>query len=241
MLSVEAVSKTFGGVQALRQASLSCATGEILGLIGPNGAGKSTLVNAISGVLKPDTGSVRLADRDLTGLGPEECARAGIARTFQNIRLFRELTVRQNVEVAHITCRSMRPDAAHRIDIDRLLEQYELDAAADAPAGTLSYGSQRRLEIARALALGPSLLLLDEPAAGLNESESETLAEAIEAIRRDFGCAIIVIDHDLRFINRLCDRLCVMDQGQVIASGDTAEVWRDPRVIEVYVGQAQPS
>lgn len=241
MLSVEAVSKTFGGVQALRQASLSCATGEILGLIGPNGAGKSTLVNAISGVLKPDTGSVRLADRDLTGRGPEECARAGIARTFQNIRLFRELTVRQNVEVAHITCRGVRPDAAHRIDIDRLLEQYELDAAADAPAGTLSYGSQRRLEIARALALGPSLLLLDEPAAGLNESESETLAEAIEAIRRDFGCAIIVIDHDLRFINRLCDRLCVMDQGQVIASGDTAEVWRDPRVIEVYVGQAQPS
>ncbi|WP_379064866.1 ABC transporter ATP-binding protein [Mesorhizobium sp. UC22_110] len=241
MLSVEAVSKTFGGVQALRQASLSCAEGEILGLIGPNGAGKSTLVNAISGVLRPDTGSVRLADRDLTGRGPEECARAGIARTFQNIRLFKELTVRQNVEVAHITCRDVRPDAAQRIDIDSLLAQYELDAAADVPAGTLSYGSQRRLEIARALALGPSLLLLDEPAAGLNESESETLAEAIETIRRDFGCAIIVIDHDLRFINRLCDRLCVMDQGQVIASGDTAQVWRDPRVIEVYVGQAEPS
>ncbi|MCZ8544502.1 ABC transporter ATP-binding protein [Mesorhizobium qingshengii] len=241
MLSVESVSKTFGGVQALRGASLSCEAGEILGLIGPNGAGKSTLVNAISGVLKPDTGSVRLAGREITGHGPEHCARAGVARTFQTIRLFRELTVRQNVEVAHITCQSVRPDAAARIGVDQLLAQYQLDSFADVPAGTLSYGSQRRLEIARALALGPSLLLLDEPAAGLNEGESETLALAIEGIRRDVGCATIVIDHDLRFINRLCDRLCVMDQGQVIASGQTEAVWRDPRVIEVYVGQSETS
>ncbi|QKC95195.1 ABC transporter ATP-binding protein [Mesorhizobium sp. NZP2298] len=241
MLSVEAVSKTFGGVQALRNASLSCEAGEILGLIGPNGAGKSTLVNAISGVLKPDTGSVRLAGQEITGHGPEHCARAGVARTFQTIRLFKDLTVRQNVEVAHITCQTVRPDAAARIGIDQLLAQYQLDGFADVPAGTLSYGSQRRLEIARALALGPSLLLLDEPAAGLNEGESETLAVAIEGIRSDVGCATIVIDHDLRFINRLCDRLCVMDQGQVIASGQTEEVWRDPRVIEVYVGQSATS
>ncbi|PDQ19379.1 amino acid ABC transporter ATP-binding protein [Mesorhizobium sanjuanii] len=241
MLSVEAVSKTFGGVQALRSASLSCAAGEILGLIGPNGAGKSTLVNAIAGVLKPDAGSVKLAGKEITGHGPEHCARAGVGRTFQTIRLFRDLTVRQNVEVAHITCRSVRPDVAARIGVDRLLAQYQLDGFADIPAGTLSYGSQRRLEIARALALGPLLLLLDEPAAGLNEDESETLAVAIEGIRRDVGCATIVIDHDLRFINRLCDRLCVMDQGQVIASGQTEEVWRDPRVIEVYVGQAETS
>jgi branched-chain amino acid transport system ATP-binding protein len=241
MLSVEAVSKTFGGVQALRNASLSCAAGEILGLIGPNGAGKSTLVNAISGVLKPDAGRVRLGGKDITGRGPEFCARAGIGRTFQTIRLFKDLTVRQNVEVAHITCRAVRPDVAERIDINRLLAQYELDGVADAPAGTLSYGSQRRLEIARALALGPALLLLDEPAAGLNENESEVLAIAIEGIRQDVGCATIVIDHDLRFINRLCDRLCVMDQGQVIMSGETREVWRDPRVVEVYVGQSQPA
>ncbi|QPC91151.1 ABC transporter ATP-binding protein [Mesorhizobium sp. INR15] len=241
MLSVEAVSKTFGGVQALRKASLSCAVGEILGLIGPNGAGKSTLVNAISGVLKPDTGSVTLAGKEITGRGPEYCARAGVGRTFQTIRLFKELTVRQNVEVAHITCRAVRPEAAARIGVDQLLAQYQLDGFADVPAGTLSYGSQRRLEIARALALGPSLLLLDEPAAGLNEGESETLAVAIEGIRRDVGCATIVIDHDLRFINRLCDRLCVMDQGQVIASGQTEAVWRDPRVIEVYVGQSETS
>lgn len=239
MLSVEAVSKTFGGVQALRSASLTCEAGEILGLIGPNGAGKSTLVNAISGVLKPDSGSVRLAGEEITGRGPEHCARAGVGRTFQTIRLFKDLTVRQNVEVAHITCRAVRPDAARRIGVDQLLQQYELASFADSPAGTLPYGSQRRLEIARALALGPSLLLLDEPAAGLNEVESETLAVAIEGIRRDVGCAMIVIDHDLRFINRLCDRLCVMDQGQVIASGETEAVWRDPRVIEVYVGQSE--
>ncbi|AZO45013.1 ABC transporter ATP-binding protein [Mesorhizobium sp. M7D.F.Ca.US.005.01.1.1] len=241
MLSVEAVSKTFGGVRALRSASLACEAGEILGLIGPNGAGKSTLVNAISGVLKPDTGSVRLAGKEITGHGPEYCARAGVARTFQTIRLFKDLTVRQNVEVAHITCQAVRPEAAARIGVDQLLAQYQLDGFADVPAGTLSYGSQRRLEIARALALGPSLLLLDEPAAGLNEGESETLAVAIEGIRRDVGCATIVIDHDLRFINRLCDRLCVMDQGQVIASGQTEAVWRDPRVIEVYVGQSETS
>ncbi|BCM20466.1 lipopolysaccharide export system ATP-binding protein LptB [Mesorhizobium sp. J8] len=239
MLSVEAVSKTFGGVQALRSASLTCEAGEILGLIGPNGAGKSTLVNAISGVLKPDSGSVRLAGDEITGRGPEHCARAGVGRTFQTIRLFKDLTVRQNVEVAHITCRAVRPDAARRIGVDQLLQQYELAGFADSPAGTLPYGSQRRLEIARALALGPSLLLLDEPAAGLNEAESETLAMAIEGIRRDVGCATIVIDHDLRFINRLCDRLCVMDQGQVIASGETEDVWRDPRVVEVYVGQSE--
>lgn len=238
MLVVEQVSKTFGGVQALRNASLSCVAGEILGLIGPNGAGKSTLVNAISGVLAPDAGSIRLAGQDLGGRGPEYCARAGVARTFQTIRLFKDLTVRQNVEVAHITCQMVRPDAASRIGLDELLVQYELDGLADVPAGTLAYGSQRRLEIARALALGPALLLLDEPAAGLNETESETLAAAIQGIRRDVGCATIVIDHDLQFINRLCDRLCVMDQGQVIAAGNTEAVWRDPRVIEVYTGQS---
>jgi branched-chain amino acid transport system ATP-binding protein len=241
MLSVEAVSKTFGGVQALREASLACAAGEILGLIGPNGAGKSTLVNAISGTLRPERGSITLDGRDLTGRGAEYCARAGVARTFQNIRLFKDLTVRQNVEVAYISCRATRAKQAAGIDIDALLAQYGLDDLAHVPAGTLPYGSQRRLEIARALALGPSLLMLDEPAAGLNEGESEALAMAIEGIRRDVGCATIVIDHDLRFINRLCDRLCVMDQGEVIASGETLAVWRDPRVIEVYVGQAQPA
>lgn len=238
MLSVEAISKAFGGVQALREASLSCDSGEILGLIGPNGAGKSTFVNAIAGVLRPDEGRIILDGQNIAGLGGEKCARAGIGRTFQNIRLFKDLTVRQNVEVALITCRKVRPDVAASIDVDRLLKQYQLQDLADAPAGSLAYGSQRRLEIVRALALGPKLLLLDEPAAGLNERESETLADAIESIRQDVGCATIVIDHDLHFINRLCDRLCVMDQGHVIKSGATEEVWNDPQVIEVYTGQA---
>lgn len=238
MLQVEAVSKAFGGVKALHGASLFCASGEILGLIGPNGAGKSTLVNAISGVLTPDEGRIMLDGQNIAGQGAEFCARTGVGRTFQNIRLFKELSVRQNVEVALITCQKVRPAIAATIDLERLLQQYDLADVADAPAGTLAYGNQRRLEIARALALGPKLLLLDEPAAGLNEGESEILAEAIEGIRRDIGCATIVIDHDLHFINRLCDRLCVMDQGHVIKSGPTEEVWSDPRVIEVYTGQS---
>lgn len=241
MLRVDAVSKTFGGVKALRGASLTCAAREIVGLIGPNGAGKSTLVNAISGVITPDEGRIELKGSSLAGRGPEYCARAGVARTFQNIRLFRDLTVRQNVEVAHISCEAVRPEVAARIDIDKLLEDYQLETVSDAPAGTLPYGSQRRLEIARALALGPDLLLLDEPAAGLNDEESEVLAAAIERIRSDVGCATIVIDHDLRFINRICERLCVMDQGEVIVSGSAKDVWSDPRVIEVYVGQSRPS
>ena len=238
MLSVEAVSKSFGGVKALGGVTLSCASGEILGLIGPNGAGKSTLVNAISGVLTLDEGRVRLDGEDISGRGAEYCARAGIGRTFQNIRLFKELTVRQNIEVSLITCEKVRPDQAARIDIDALLAEYQLDGFADSLAGNLAYGNQRRLEIARALALGPKLLLLDEPAAGMNDAESQALAVAIEKIRRDVVCATIVIDHDLHFINKLCDRLCVLDQGRVIKTGIRADVWADPQVIAVYTGEA---
>ncbi|MEW5421629.1 ABC transporter ATP-binding protein [Amorphus sp. 3PC139-8] len=236
MLAIEEISKTFGGVRALSEVSLSCGAGEILGLIGPNGAGKSTLVNVISGVVTPDKGAITLAGGDIGAMATEGRARAGVARTFQNIKLFKDLTVRQNVEVAHITCVSARRDVAATIDIDTLLERYGLAALADLAAGTLAYGAQRRLELVRALALGPVLLLLDEPAAGLNELESEALAEAIEDIRATVGCAVIVIDHDLGFINRLCDRLCVMDQGRVIADGGTEDVWSNPKVIEVYVG-----
>ncbi|MGO4560253.1 ABC transporter ATP-binding protein [Mesorhizobium sp. 2RAF21] len=237
MLKIEAVTKSFGGVRALANVDLSCESGEILGLIGPNGAGKSSLVNAISGVIKLDEGSVKLGGQNIAGHGAEFCARAGVARTFQNIRLFKELTVRQNIEVALITCAKVRPHIASKINIDTLLEEYNLLHFSDVPAGTLAYGNQRRLEIARALALGPKLLLLDEPAAGMNEAESEVLTVAIENIRRNVGCATIVIDHDLQFINKLCDRLCVMDQGRVIKSGDRTEVWADARVIEVYTGR----
>ena len=237
MLSVENLGKSFGGVRALRNVSFACASGEILGLIGPNGAGKSTLVNAISGVLRPDGGSVRLGESELTGRPPEAVARLGVARTFQNLRLFSSLTVRQNVEVAHITCARHRPEIARTIDLDALLREYGLDDAADRPAGTLPYGRQRRLEIVRALALGPRLLLLDEPAAGLNDYESAELADAVRRIRDRTAAALVVIDHDLRFIMAVCDRICVLDMGEVVAVGTPAQIRSNPKVIEIYLGQ----
>lgn len=237
MLSVKQVSKSFGGVRALHDVTFACAQGEILGLIGPNGAGKSTLVNAVSGVLQPDRGSIVLGDIDLTGRGPEFAARSGVGRTFQNLRLFPDLTVRQNVEVAYISCRRDRPAVAAALDPDALLEEYGLAAQADRAAGTLPYGQQRRLEIVRALALGPSLLLLDEPAAGMNDYESAELAAALRRIQARSGAALIVIDHDLRFIMNVCDRICVLDMGEVVALGIPAEIRKDPKVIEIYLGQ----
>jgi ABC-type branched-subunit amino acid transport system ATPase component len=237
VLSVQGVSKSFGGVHALRDVTVACNGGEILGLIGPNGAGKSTLVNAISGVLRPSRGRITLGSEDLTGRGPEYAARQGVGRTFQNLRLFAAMTARQNVEVAHITCRHYRPDSAAAIDIDALMAEYGLDGVADRPAGTLPYGQQRRLEIVRALALGPRLLLLDEPAAGMNDYESAELAHAVQRIRERTQAAVIVIDHDLRFIMSVCDRICVLDMGEVVAIDAPTAIRANPKVIDIYLGQ----
>ncbi|WP_137113582.1 ABC transporter ATP-binding protein [Mesorhizobium sp. GR13] len=236
MLSVSGIAKSFGGVHALSGASLQCDAGEIVGLIGPNGAGKSTLVNVVTGFLKPDAGKVALGGREIAGLGPQRISDAGIARTFQNLRVFRELSVRQNVEVAYLRCRQLRPDKAQSVNVDALLAEFALGGLADAPAGSLPYGTQRGMEIARALATAPDILMLDEPAAGLNEEETERLGRKITAIRDRTGAGIVVIDHDLRFINSICTRLFVMDQGRPIAVGQPDTVWRDPKVIEVYVG-----
>lgn len=240
MLEICDIDKRFGGVAALSGVSLHCAPGELIGLIGPNGAGKSTLVNVISGFLRPDAGRIRVDGTDMAGNDAMTGVRAGVARTFQTSRLFGDMNVRQNVEVAHSRCLELRHARGLTIDPDALLAECGLTAEADTQAATLAYGSQRLLEIARALALAPAYLLLDEPAAGLNDAETAALAGRIAEIRQRRGCGIMVIDHDLTFINTLCERLVVMDHGKVIASGPPADIWKDPQVIEIYVG-ASPS
>lgn len=235
-LLVRGVSKSFGGLKVLRGVDLKCEPGEIIGLIGPNGAGKSTLINAITSLMGIDAGDVLIGSRRVSNTTPQFCMSAGLARTFQNIKLFTRLTVRQNIEVALTSGHRERSNQTARIDVGELLAWFGLDRIAHWKAGALSYGNQRRLEIARALALGPAFLLLDEPAAGMNAAETTALISAVQGIRDRFGCGMIVIDHDLRFIMTLCQRIYVLDAGEIIASGTPAEIRRNPRVIEVYIG-----
>jgi branched-chain amino acid transport system ATP-binding protein len=230
LLTAAGASKRFRGVRALTDVTLELRKGEIVGLIGPNGSGKTTLLNVASGVLRPTAGRIVVAGTDATGRRPHDFARLGIGRTFQQVRLFTNMTVLENVQVGAIA-RGQAASAA-----GELLERMSLTHDAERYAGTLAYGQQRRVEIARALAGKPRVLLLDEPAAGMNERESDALLETIRSVRDREGCAILVVDHDLRLIMRLCERIHVLAEGRTIAEGSPAEVRRTPEVIKAYLG-----
>jgi branched-chain amino acid transport system permease protein len=233
------VSKQFGGVHALRGVSLRLREGQIVGLIGPNGSGKTTLLNCVSGVFAPTSGSVLLDGNEIAGKPAHEIARAGVVRTFQNVRLFDGLTTLENVAVAALAAGGTRRRDSHTYARE-LLDRLRLTDLAERYAGTLSFGDQRRLEIARALAASPRFLLLDEPAAGMSEQESDELRKSIERVRGEQGCGVLVVEHDLRLIMRLCDSVQVLNEGAVISEGTPAQVRSDPAVIAAYIGEEEP-
>ena len=238
VLEAVEIAKRFGGVEALRGVTLELSERQIVGLIGPNGSGKTTLLNCISGVFPPTSGRVLLDGQGIGRRSGHRIARAGVVRTFQNIRLFAGLTALQNVEVGALGAGRVRR-ADSQDYAQRVLAQLGIAHLADRWAGTLSYGDQRRLEVARALAGVPRFLLLDEPAAGMNETESEELRGSIEQIRSELGCGILVVEHDLRLIMRLCDTVYVLSEGLVISQGTPEEVRSDPAVIAAYIGEEE--
>jgi ABC-type branched-subunit amino acid transport system ATPase component len=231
------VSKHFTGVEALRSVDMSLARGELLGLIGPNGSGKSTLINILSGFLRPTAGAVQIGSLDVTGWTPHRIARTGVTRTFQNVRLFQRLTVLENVAVGATGGQRRDSGGAARRRARDVLQQLGVGSWINRPAGDLPYGTQRRVDIARALVAAPDFLLLDEPAAGMNPAETDELRSHIAEIRARLGIGILVVDHDLRLIMRLCDRIVVLDSGAVIAMGPPDEIAKDPVVLGAYIGR----
>ncbi len=244
------VTHFFGGLCAVDNFHLALEAGALVGIIGPNGAGKTTVFNLITGVYRPARGSIRLDGVELTGKAPAGITALGVARTFQNIRLFPKLSVLDNVRVAHYArLRYSLPEALLRVGRFRkeearatqealeLLGVFQLESFADERAGNLPYGVQRRLEIARALATRPRLLLLDEPAAGMNPNEIHRLMEFIQWIRRRFNLTILLIEHQMRLVMGLCERIQVLDFGETIAEGIPAEIRKHPLVLEAYLGE----
>jgi branched-chain amino acid transport system ATP-binding protein len=250
LLEVQQVSREFGGIRAVTDVSMEMYPGELIGLIGPNGAGKTTLFNLLTGVYEPSSGKIVFDGHVMNGLKPYQITNYGMARTFQNIRLFGDLTVLDNVKIAyhrharHSIWSSFFRLPTHFKGEEEMTEKaisflkiFKLDQKKDEIAKNLPYGEQRRLEIARALAAGPKLLLLDEPAAGMNPQETQDLMKLIHWIRDEFNLTILLIEHDMSLVMGICERIYVLDQGKLIAQGTPAEIKSNPRVIEAYLGQ----
>ena len=249
LLKAENVSEVFGGLKAVSDFNFYSNPGELVGLIGPNGAGKTTAFNLFTGVYQPTTGQITFAGDSIVGLKPYQITQRGIARTFQNIRLFSELSVLDNVKIAfHSHVKYGMLEAVLRLgryfgeeerveeESRRLLKIFHLEGQADETAKNLPYGAQRRLEIARALATKPKLLLLDEPAAGMNPQETKELMDMIRWIRREFGLTILLIEHDMSLVMGICERIYVLEYGTIIAEGTPDEIKKDPEVIRAYLG-----
>lgn len=234
-LTVRNLTKDFAGLRAVEDVSFAVEPGEILGLIGPNGSGKTTTINVITGLLAITAGTVHLGSLNMTGWKPHKIARAGLARTFQIVRLFDDFTVRENVEVAVVSSgRAKGREVGDRAT--RALRQLGILHLADVPARVLPQGEERLVEIARAIATEPAFLLLDEPGAGLNDAEIETFLPTLQRLRNEFGCGILIVDHDMRLIMNLCDRIHVLNYGKTIAEGTPEAVRVNPSVIEAYLG-----
>ncbi|MCI6887003.1 MAG: ABC transporter ATP-binding protein [Lachnospiraceae bacterium] len=250
MLEVNNIGISFGGLKAVDNFSVTIEKGQLYGLIGPNGAGKTTVFNLLTGVYKPDTGHIILDGNDITGKSTIEINQAGIARTFQNIRLFKDMSVLDNVKAGlHNHHRYSTLEGIFRLPkyfkVERemnerameLLKVFDLDGECDYKASNLPYGKQRKLEIARALATDPKLLLLDEPAAGMNPNETAELMKTIRFVRDNFDMTILLIEHDMKLVSGICEKLTVLNFGQVLTQGETSEVLNDKRVITAYLGE----
>ena len=250
LLKATKLSKVFGGLKAVSNFEVIIEKGELIGLIGPNGAGKTTAFNLLTGVYEPTTGEIELDGKSLVGLKPYQITQLGLARTFQNIRLFSELTVLDNVKIAYhfhvkygILESVLRMGRYHKEEAEieakaiELLKIFKLDDKKDEIAKNLPYGEQRRLEIARALAAQPKLLLLDEPAAGMNPQETQELMKMIQWIKKEFDLTILLIEHDMSLVMNVCERIYVLEYGNIIAQGVPEEIKNNPRVIEAYLGE----
>ena len=250
MLEVKNIGISFGGLKAVDNFSLTIEKGQLYGLIGPNGAGKTTIFNLLTGVYKADHGSIVLDGKELTGKSTIEINQAGIARTFQNIRLFKDLSVLDNVKAGlhnhhpYSTIEGIfRLPRYYKVEKEmnaramELLKVFDLDKECDYKASNLPYGKQRKLEIARALATDPKLLLLDEPAAGMNPNETAELMDTIRFVRDHFDMTVLLIEHDMKLVSGICEKLTVLNFGQVLTQGETSEVLNDKRVVTAYLGE----